>query len=228
MGILDWQSGSGRGGTDVTPCQSVRRLPRGRTQVVIGLTGPIAAGKSTVAAMLESLGGEAIDADRVYHSLIRPHSPLWTAVVARFGEAVVGPDQRLDRGALARIVFADPAALRDLEQLTHPAVVAEIQRRIARSPAPLVVVEAVKLVPSGLNRDVDAVWLITADEETRLQRLMARGGLDRDEARARIAASANTVPTDVPPDVTIDTSGSLAETRRAVVDALDAMVESAA
>ncbi len=128
--------------------------------------------------MLRQRGAEVIDADRVYRSLLVPGSRLWRRVVERFGPAIVGPDGEIDRAALGRVVFADPEALADLDRITHPAVVAEIRSRIARSSAPLVVVEAVKLVQSGLASDVDALWFVTADPETRLHRLMSRSGMD--------------------------------------------------
>jgi dephospho-CoA kinase len=199
---------------------------RTRRPTVIGLTGPIAAGKSTVAAMLQEQGAETIDADRVYHSLIQPQSPLWLAIVAHFGDTVLGSTMEIDRAALAKIVFADPMQLMELERLTHPAVVAEIRRRISLSSAPIVAVEAIKLVQSALAHEVDSVWLIAADDETRLRRLLRRDRLDPKAAGARIAASSNVVPEEFQPDITIDTSGGLDETRRAVREALHAMVES--
>src|SRR5215213_8834537 len=113
---------------------------------VIGLTGPIASGKSTVADLLRRRGAEVIDADQVYRSLLQPRSELWRQVVERFGPAIVRSDGEIDRAALGGVVFADPAALADLDRITHPAVVTEVRRRIARSTAPLIVLEAVKLV----------------------------------------------------------------------------------
>jgi dephospho-CoA kinase len=186
---------------------------------VIGLTGPIASGKSTIADMLRQRGAEVIDADRVYRCLLTPGSTLWQQVGERFGPAIIGSDGDIDRVALASIVFADPEALGDLDRITHPAVVAEIRARIAQSNAPLIVLEAVKLVQSGLASDVDALWFVTAESETRLHRLMARSGMDETRARARIAAAPATVPNGVEIDTTIDTSGDLASTASAVDDA---------
>jgi dephospho-CoA kinase len=183
---------------------------------VIGLTGPIASGKSTVAEMLRQRGAEVIDADRVYRTLLVPGSRLWQRVVDRFGSAIVGPDGEIDRAALGRAVFADPEALADLDCITHPAVVAEIRSRIARSSAPLVVVEAVKLVQSGLASDVDALWFVTADAETRLHRLMSRSGIGEESARARIAAAPDSVPAGVEVGATIENSGDLASTSSAL------------
>jgi dephospho-CoA kinase len=194
-----------------------------RLSYVIGLTGPIAAGKSTVAELLRQRGAEVIDADRVYRSLLAPGSTLWQQLKERFGPAIVGSDGQIDRAALANIVFSDPKELADLDRITHPAVVAEVRDRIAQTSSPLVVLEAVKLVQSGLTSDVDALWFITADPETRLRRLVSRSGLDEGQARARIEAAPQTVPEDVRIDATIDTSGDLTATASAVDDAWRAL-----
>ena len=184
--------------------------------LVIGLTGPIASGKSTVAELLRQRGAEVIDADRVYRSLLQPGSDLWRQIVERFGPAIVGSDGEINRAALGGVVFADPAALADLDHITHPAVVAEVRHRIARSTAPFIVLEAVKLVQSGLDADVDTLWFIRADPETRLQRLMARSGMNETSARARIAAALDTVPDGVDVGATLDNSGDLASTAEAI------------
>jgi dephospho-CoA kinase len=186
---------------------------------VIGLTGPIASGKSTVAELLRQRGADVIDADRVYRSLLQPGSGLWRQIVARFGPEIVGPDGEINRAALGGVVFADPEALADLDRITHPAVVAEVRTRIARSTAPFVVLEAIKLVQSGLASDVDALWFVTADPETRRHRLMSRSGMDEASARARIAAAPDTVPEGVDVDVTIDNSGDLLSTSAAIDEA---------
>jgi dephospho-CoA kinase len=143
--------------------------------------------------------------------------------VERFGPTIVRSDGEIDRAALAAVVFADPEALADLDRITHPAVVADIRSRIAQTSAPLIVLEAVKLVQSGLASDVDALWFITADPETRLCRLMARSGMDEASARARIAAAPETVPEGVGVGATIDNSGDLVSTSSAVDNALRAL-----
>lgn len=191
---------------------------------VIGLTGPIASGKSTVAAMLLAWGAEVIDADQVYRSLLSPGSELWRRITTKFGSSIVRADKEIDRAALGKIVFTDADALADLDRLTHPAVVAEIRRRILRSTAPVVVIEAIKLVQSGLTADVDTLWLVTADPEIRFQRLLARPGLDANEARDRMAASPDPMHSPVPFDVIIDNSGRLSETSRQVSAAWQSLV----
>ncbi|HEX2282246.1 MAG TPA: dephospho-CoA kinase [Thermomicrobiales bacterium] len=197
--------------------------PSSRLPFVIGLTGSIAAGKSTVAELLRRRGAEVIDADRVYRSLLTPGSTLSRRLTERFGSAIVGSDGEIDRTELAKIVMSDPKELADLDRITHPAVVAEIRDQIAQTSSPLVVLEAVKLVQSGLTSDVDALWLITADPDTRLRRLMSRSGMDEAQARARIAAAPERVPEGVRLDATIDTSGELAATASAVDDAWRAL-----
>jgi dephospho-CoA kinase len=192
---------------------------RSTSPYVIGLTGPIASGKSTVADLLRQRGAEIIDADRIYRGLLVPGSTLWQRVVERFGSTVVGSNGDINRAALADIVFADPNALADLDHITHPAVIADIRERIARTSSRLVVLEAVKLVQSGLASDVDALWFITADPETRLHRLMSRSGMDEESARVRIAAAPSTVPEGVKVDAIVDNSGDFTSTSSAVDDA---------
>lgn len=206
---------------------SVRGVGR-KHPFVIGLTGPIASGKSTVAALLQERGALVIDADEVYRSLLHPGSDLWERVVARFGPEVIALDRQIDRAALGRIVFRDPAALADLERMTHPHVVAEIRRQIDAANAEVVVIEAVKLVESGLLDDVDSLWLVTADPEVRLRRLAARRGLSEEEARARLGASLHVAEPDAIVDILIENSGDMSLVTRAVTEAWDAVVAPAA
>ena len=191
--------------------------------IVIGLTGSIASGKSTVAELLQRRGAEVIDADQVYHDLLRSDRRLTRSIVDRFGPSILGPDGCIDRKALGSVVFANPNALQDLEQMTHPAVVAEVRRRIARSSGPVVVVEAIKLVQSGLLEDVDHLWRVTATPEVRARRLMLRNGMAEDAARERIASLPDPVPPDTHVDVTIENSGDIAETATAVENAWRAL-----
>ena len=184
--------------------------------LVIGLTGPIAAGKSQVAEFLAELGAEVIDADVVYRELITPPSPLLDQVVAHFGRGILDTSGSLDRGALAKIVFSDPDQLAALEAITHPAVIEEVHARIARSEAEVVVNEAIRLVESGMVNHVDVRWLVVADPEVRLQRLMARNSLDEETARARLIVSQPSLPDGLTFDEVIDNSGSLEDTLAAV------------
>ena len=144
----------------------------------IGLTGPIGCGKSTVAGWLgERAGVVVIDADQVAREVVEPGEPALDAVIARFGPDLRRDDGSLDRAALGRIVFADPAALRDLEAIVHPAVRPRILAAIAaaeKAGAPAIVIEAIKLVEGGLAELCDEVWLVTCDPADQRARLVGR------------------------------------------------------
>lgn len=194
-------------------------VPAPDRPLVIGLTGPIAAGKTQVTAFLAELGAQVIDADVVYRELITPPSALLDRIVERFGAGILDASGELNRAALGRIVFNDPAELAALEAITHPAVIEEVHQRIPRSPADVVVNEAIRLVESGMVNDVDVRWLVVADPQARLERLMARNAMDEASARARLAVSQPSLPDGLTFDEVIDNSGSLEETRAAVVRA---------
>jgi dephospho-CoA kinase len=175
---------------------------------VIGVTGGIATGKSTVLAELARLGATTVDADRVYHELIAPGRPLRQALRERFGPAIVAQDGQIDRARLGRIVFADPALLRELERLTHPAVIAEIERRIAEAPTPVVAVDGVKLIESGFAKRCDEVWLVTAPRDIQRARLVARNALTPEDAERRLAAQPDDASRRPHADRVMDNSGT--------------------
>ena len=179
----------------------------------IGLTGNIGCGKSAVGAMLQELGAEYVDADRLVHDLLAAESPIVDRVAARFGREVLGADGGVDRHRLGSIVFADPSALRDLEALLHPAVRAELRRRMAESTAPAIVVDAIKLIEGGLYKEVDSVWVVTCDPADQHRRLTELRGLTAEQAEARIAAQPPQEAKLPFADVVIDNSGTLAATR---------------
>ena len=156
----------------------------------IGLTGPIGCGKSTVAAWLADRGAFAVDADAVARAVTAPGEPAHDAILARFGGAVRAADGTLDRAALARLVFADPALLHELEGIVHPAVRPRILAAMAaadRAGAPAVVVEAIKLVESGLAALCDEIWLVDCPPGAQRARLLGRG-MAADDVDRRIAA----------------------------------------
>jgi dephospho-CoA kinase len=188
----------------------------------IGLTGNIACGKSTVGRLLVARGAEYVDADRLVHALMEPGTPEHARIVERFGPAVQAADGRIDRPGLGAIVFADPAALRDLEAILHPGVRAEIRRRMAASTAPLLVVDAIKLLESGLAREMDAVWVVTCPRAEQLRRLMTERGLPAEQAEARVSAQGSQEEKVRQATVVIDNGGTLAETERQVEAALTA------
>jgi dephospho-CoA kinase len=158
--------------------------------VNVGLTGGLGSGKSTVAALLGERGAVIIDADVVAREVVRAGTPGFAAVVARFGPGVVGPDGELDRAALARIVFADGAALDELNAIVHPRVGSRSAELAAAVPPGAVVVHDIPLLAeNGLADRFDTVIVVEADREIRLARLAERG-LTRAEAEARMAAQA--------------------------------------
>jgi dephospho-CoA kinase len=187
----------------------------------VGLTGGLAAGKSTVARLFGELGAFHVDADLIAHALLAPGGGAAREVAARFGEKVVGGDGAIDRKALAAIVFADPRALADLNALVHPKVRAEIARRIAEeesraSASPVALVDAALLVESGIHKDLDALIVVACSEATQVARAVARGGLTEAEARARVAAQAPLAEKLAAADYVIDNGGSLDDTSRQV------------
>lgn len=197
--------------------------------VRIGLTGPIGCGKSTVARWLGERGAVVIDADAVARAVTTPDQPGHDAVLARFRDPVRAADGTLDRAALARIVFSDPAALRDLEGIVHPLVRPRILEAIAAADArqaPAVAIEAIKLVEGGLAELCDVVWWVACREQR--ARLIARG-MEPADADRRIAAQAGmagrvrAAREDV---VEVDTSGSLVEAEARVAALWEGLVRS--
>lgn len=190
---------------------------------LIGLTGNIATGKSTVATMLRDLGATVIDADVLTHDLQRKGTPTYAAIVAAFGSTILSAAGEIDRRALGSIVFAEPEKLKQLEAIMHPAVAIESQRRIVEARTPIVVYEAIKLIEAGRASMCDAIWVVTAKVEVQLERLMHDRKMGEAEARTRIEAQ--------PPQseklkwatVVIDNSESIEATRQQVVAAFKAI-----
>ncbi len=190
---------------------------------VIGLTGNIATGKSTVAAMLARLGADVIDADRLAHEAMRRSTPVYSEIVARFGDGVLGPDGEIDRVALGAIVFADPEALRDLERIVHPAVVMATRERLARCTARVCVVEAIRLIEARMHLLCCAVWVVTSAREQQRARLMGQRGLTWTQAEQRIDAQPPAQAKLCYASRVIDNSGDLEATWRQVVAAWNAI-----
>lgn len=166
--------------------------------------------------MLAAKGAASIDADLVYRDLVQPGESLLPLLVAEFGNQVVASDGSLDRSALRRIVFNDPAQLIRLDQLTHPAVVEEIQRRQIESVAEVGVIDAVKLFESGLADLVNETWQVVCAPEKQIARLMKRNHIPFEEATHWVDAQSGAAEVHAAADVTVDNSGSLADTQRQV------------
>ncbi len=187
---------------------------------VIGLTGNIATGKSLVARMLAEWGAEHVDADRLAHQAMAQGTPTWARIVKAFGEQVLQADNEIDRARLGVIVFSAPDALVRLERIVHPDVIVRTRARIARSSASAVVVEAIKLIESGIVMALcDTLWVVTAPREVQIARLIAERGMSHDDAVLRVDAQPPQAAKIARADVVIDNGGSIESTRAQVARA---------
>ena len=197
--------------------------------LLIGLTGGIGSGKSTVSALLARRGAVVIDADAITHDLQRPGTEVLAAMVERFGPAILAADGTLDRPAVAAIVFNDAVALSDLGAIVHPAVGAEIARRLQEEADGdrLVVLDVPLLVESGRD-DMAALVVVDVDPELAVRRLVEQRGMSEADARARMARQASREERLARADIVIDNSGTREELEAAVEDAWSRLVRLAA
>jgi dephospho-CoA kinase len=188
--------------------------------LLVGLTGGIGAGKSTVAEMLAARGAVVVDADVVARAVVAPGTPALAALVERFGAGVLAPDGSLDRPALARVAFADDTTRADLEAITHPAINEEFTRRVLEAPPDGVVVLDVPLLTESdqaRKRPYEAVIVVEAPRDVRLARLEGRG-VDRADAERRMAAQASDEDRRKLATYVLDNSGDRAHLERQVDD----------
>lgn len=177
---------------------------------LIGLTGGIGSGKSTVSALLAARGAVIVDADAITRDLQRPGTPVFEAIVERFGPEVVSPDGSLDRPALAALVFGDPDALADLNRLVHPAVGVAIAEAIAASAGTddVVVLDVPLLVESSKPRDdLAGVLVVDCPVDVAVERVVTSRGMAEADARARIARQATREQRLARADHVIDNAG---------------------
>jgi dephospho-CoA kinase len=188
---------------------------------LIGLTGGIATGKSTVAELLSQRGAVVVDADRLAREVVEPGQPAFDEVVARFGGGIVDKAGGIDRPALGAIVFGDPAARRDLEAITHPRIRALMEERLAEamaSGAPLVVADVPLLFERGRDNGFAETLLVYAPRDVQLRRLQARDALDPAAAAQRVDAQMPIEDKRAHATWVIDNSGDADGTRAAVAD----------
>ncbi|GAB4123999.1 MAG: dephospho-CoA kinase [Roseiflexaceae bacterium] len=190
---------------------------------LIGLTGNIACGKSTVVAQLRELGAHVVDADAITHQLQQPGQAVYQAIIAAFGPTILseagGP---INRRALAAIVFSDPAELKRLEQIVHPAVHDAIESWLEQARtagARVAVIDAIKLIEAGWPESCDAIWVVACQPAQQLERLMRTRGMSEAEAQRRIEAQPPQADKIAHADVVIDNSGTLAATHAQVLAA---------
>jgi dephospho-CoA kinase len=188
---------------------------------IIGLTGNIACGKTSIGHMLLALGAERyIDADAVVHSLYECGQPIAVQVAEAFGPGVIAPDGSVDRQALGAIVFHDSTAMRRLEAIVHPAVGAALAKELALvSDTGIAIIDAVKLLEGSSGAFCQSKWMVICSEEQERARLISRNALSQEEARARIHAQPSVEKRLSLVDEVIDNSGALEETRSQVVAA---------
>ena len=199
---------------------------------LIGLTGNIGCGKSTVVRLLAARGAAVCDADKVTRAVMQPGQPAYAAIVERFGPTILAaPGGPIDRPALGRIVFSDPATLRRLEEIVHPATRTAIEQWLTeqerqadeQNGRSVAVVDAIKLIEGGYPAICDTVWVVVCDEREQLRRLVESRGMSVGDARQRIAAQPPQSAKVAVADVVIDNSGTVAETEQQVAEAWQAI-----
>jgi dephospho-CoA kinase len=194
---------------------------------VIGLTGGIGSGKSTVSDMVRAKGAATVYADQIGHEVYRPGTPVWDQVVAAFGRQVVGDDGQIDRRKLGQIVFSDPEARRRLDAITHPPMeqmMSERLEELRRQGTRVAVLEAAILIEAGWDHLADEIWVTVVSPEVAAQRSMERSGLSRERAEARIAAQLSNEERLKHAHVVIDTNCSLAEVAQQVDELWDDLI----
>lgn len=188
---------------------------------IIGLTGGIASGKSTVARILERLGARIIDADQLAREVVRTGQPAYEEIVREFGRAVLAADGSIDRKALGAIVFADADVRRRLDRITHPAIGRLAEQYIAdcrKAGVPVVFYMAPLLIEAGATSRVEEIWVVYADPQTQARRVMARDGISLEDAMRRLASQMPMAEKVNYGKVVIDNTGALEDLERRVRD----------
>lgn len=184
---------------------------------VIGLTGGIGSGKSTVARLLEEKGAVLLDADRIGHEIYLPGKPAYDDIVEAFGPEVVADDGTIDRKKLGPIVFSDPDKLARLNQITHPRIADAVKERLAeldKQGVDVAVIEAAILFEAGWEVLADEVWVTVVDPETAAQRAAERSGLEPQQVLERIKSQMSNEERIERSDIAISTEGEISDTAR--------------
>lgn len=213
------------------PATSSCMQPRFPHLYLIGLTGNIGCGKSTVVAQLAARGAQVLDADQVTRLVMAAGQPAYQRIVEVFGADILQADRSIDRPALGRIVFGDRDKLRALEGIVHPAtreyILAWLNDRndaaARKSARDIVVVDAIRLIEAGYPAFCDAVWVVVCDEREQLRRLIEQRGMAETDARQRIAAQPPQAEKVAVADVVIDNSGTIEQTTQQIEAAWQAI-----
>jgi len=180
---------------------------------VIGLTGGIASGKSTVSSIAVEFGIPVIDADQIAREIVAKGKPALVEIIEYFGNEVLNEKGDLNRRALGKIVFHDKKKLEELNRITHPRIIEEINNKIETcrniERLPMIIVDAALLIETDMRKLVDEVWLVVADEKAQISRLMNRDGLSEEEAKERIQSQMSTSEKKKYADIIIENSGDL-------------------
>lgn len=184
--------------------------------IVIGLTGGIGSGKTTVSQILSDMGAMVLDADKIGHELYSPHTETWHLVVDTFGEDILQPSGEIDRRKLGKVVFSDPRALARLNRIMHPRMYDIVKEKIKderRKGTKVMVVEAAILLEAHWTPLVDQVWVVQAPEDVVIQRLRDKNGFSEEQARSRIRAQLSPQERAKQADVIINNDGDLSAVR---------------
>ncbi len=196
---------------------------------VIGLTGGIASGKSSVAKLLQERGIALIDADLIARQVVQIGQPAYRQIVAHFGAGILNGDKKINRKALGAIVFQDKAALKKLEAISHPAIIDVIKQRLdalqSNATTPFIVLDAALLLESGLDRLCDEVWLVVVTVQIQIERLCQRDSISSEQARRIIANQMPLIEKQKRADIIIDNNHSMTDLARQVERLLNRELE---
>ena len=190
--------------------------------MIVGLTGGIVGGKSTVASMLRDLGAKIVDADELGHSVILPHRPAWEKITRLFGKDILQNDLTIDREKLGKIVFANQALLKKLNEITHPEIIKLIKKEInlaknkTHNQEKILIIDAALIYEAKIDRLMDKIIVVYIDEDEQIKRLIKRNNLSKEEALQRIKSQMPMKEKVKMADYVIDNSNSLDETKKQV------------
>ncbi|MBA7543684.1 Dephospho-CoA kinase [subsurface metagenome] len=190
--------------------------------LIIGLTGGIVGGKSTVASMFKDLGAKIVDADKLGHSVILPHKPAWKKITRLFGKDILQNDLTINRGKLGKIVFTNQALLKKLNKITHPEIIKLIERKIhlakdkTQNQEKILIIDAALIYEAKIDRLMDKIIVVYINENEQVKRLIKRNNLSKEEALQRIKSQMPMKEKVKMADYVIDNSNSLDETKKQV------------